>query len=72
MKPLQNEIDLSVFREIVKSKKEAEEFLKSHSVDTGKVRSKQNIVLNCDYLLKAEPISHYLDIEKIVEEDIEK
>ena len=72
MKPLQNEIDLSVFREIVTMKKEAEEFLKSHSVDTGKVRSKQNIILNCDYLLNADPVSHYLDIVKIVEEGVGK
>lgn len=57
------EIDLSRFREIINMKKEAEEFLKSHSEQTEKVRDKQNIVMNCDFVLNAEPLSNYINIE---------
>lgn len=67
MKPLKIELDLSGFREIIEIQSQAEEFLKSHSEETETVKDKQNIVLNCEYLLNADPLSPYLDIEKMEE-----
>lgn len=64
---LERELDLSVFRGIVEMKKEAEEFLKSHSVVTDEYRSKQNTVLNCVYLLEGNHI-HIPEIDSIEEE----
>jgi len=47
------EIDLVALRaEIIGMKTEAEEYLKTHSEDTGKVRAKKNILLNCAWLLE--------------------
>lgn len=47
------EIDLVTLRaEIIEMKNEAEEYLKTHSEETGKVRAKKNILLNCEWLLE--------------------
>lgn len=67
MKTLDIELDLSPFREIIKMKKEAEKFLASASEETPGYRDKQNIILNCDFLLMVRPALHYLEYESVLD-----
>jgi len=68
MTALEDELDLTVFREIVEMKKEAEEFLKSHSEEkTRKYRAKQNIVLNCEYLLAVSKMPRFEEYESVID-----